>query len=300
MAKLKPDPITKKDLIDYLDGYSDFAFEITVLKSLIDKGFQCEHGGTYEDSATKKPREFDIRATKRFGEKCFLRLAVECKNLKNNYPLLISCLPRRPEAAFHQIAFSVNPESYSFERPNGPYSVAMLPISKSIRIQNTESLYPSGQPVGKACDQVGRTTTGDLTGNDSDIFDKWAQALSSADDLTYNAATDGLERSQSGIAAAIVVPLVVVPNDRLWVAQYDNNGNRTRDPEPTDRCSYFVKRDYWHRGSNADTYTISHLEFVTFKGLLQFIDTLCGTDESTSRTFAEKRMLLIQESLHQF
>lgn len=300
MAKLALGAIAKKDLIDYLDGYSDFAFEIRVLKSLVEMGFQCEHGGTYEDNATRKPREFDIRATKQFGAKCFLRIAAECKNLKDNYPLLISCLPRRPEEAFHHIAFSVNPESYSFERPISPYSVAMLPISTSIRVEDMESLYPSGQPVGKTCDQVGLTTTGDLTSSDSDIYDKWAQALSSAGDLTYHAATDGRERSESGVAAAIVVPIVVVPDNRLWVVHYDDNGSRTLDPEPSDRCPYFVGREYWHRGSNADTYIVSHLEFVTFKGLQQFIETLCGTEQNISRTFADRRMLLLQKSLHQF
>jgi hypothetical protein len=80
MAKLKTDPIKADDLIAYLDDYSDFSFEIQVLNALIASEFTCEHGGTYDDPVTNKPREFDIRATRNF-EKHLLRLAVECKNL---------------------------------------------------------------------------------------------------------------------------------------------------------------------------------------------------------------------------
>jgi len=68
MAKLKHAPIVAADLVEFLDSQSDFAFEIRVLNSLIALGFECEHGGTYDDPATNKPREFDIRATRRRGQ----------------------------------------------------------------------------------------------------------------------------------------------------------------------------------------------------------------------------------------
>src|SRR5581483_9086534 len=110
MAKLKAYPIIQADLIEFLNDQSDFAFEVQILHALINREFSCEHGGTYVDPATEKPREFDIRATKRF-RKCFARLAVECKNLCPNYPVLISCLPRRSEEAFHEVVYSVNPKT---------------------------------------------------------------------------------------------------------------------------------------------------------------------------------------------
>ncbi|MCH7592755.1 MAG: hypothetical protein IH989_08260 [Planctomycetes bacterium] len=52
MKKLKSDPITQPDLIAFLDGHSDFAFEIKTLNVLIGLGFTCEHAGTYDDPAT--------------------------------------------------------------------------------------------------------------------------------------------------------------------------------------------------------------------------------------------------------
>lgn len=72
MARLKSDPITKADLDEYLENYSDFSFEVRILNTLIDLGFSCEHRGSYTDPATKKLREFDIRATKELNKR-FLR-----------------------------------------------------------------------------------------------------------------------------------------------------------------------------------------------------------------------------------
>src|SRR6478672_8217493 len=84
MAKLKQDEITIADLVEFIEDQSDFGFEIQVLNALVNEQFECEHGGTYEDRATGKSRQFDIRAKNLFGRARFrnrVRLAVECKNL---------------------------------------------------------------------------------------------------------------------------------------------------------------------------------------------------------------------------
>lgn len=284
MAKLKPDAIGSTDLLEFLNDYSDFSFEIKVLKLLADAGFECEHGGSYKDPVTKKTREFDIRATKSFGKQ-FLRLAVECKNLRDNFPLLVSCVPRKSDEAFHEICLSVNPDKHHLETPPEVYSRAMLPRSKNVRLAGDHTIYKAGEPVGKSCDQVGRNLNGDIVANDSDVYEKWAQALSSADDLTYLACTDGEDRT-GDLAVSLVFPLLVVPNGRLWVTEYDDAGNRTRDPHSVRRCSYFVNLSYYHHGAMAgDELIISHLEFVTVDGLVQFVDDLTGDDDRLNRTF---------------
>jgi len=284
MAKLKQDAITNVDLLEFLNGYSDFSFEIQVLNALITGGFACDHGGTYDDPATKKPRQFDIRATKSFGKR-FLRLAVECKNLRSNFPLLVTCLPRRDEESFYEVVVSVNPESHPIELPDGPYSLAMLPQSRNVRLSGADSIYSPGQPVGKSCDQVGRLPSDEISATDSEVYDKWSQALSSADDLTYLACSDGNDRT-GDVAMSLVFPVVVVPNGRLWVTHFDKDGNRTADPHQTDRCSYFVRRSYFHRSpSSGDQVTLSHLEFVTLSGLGSLIQDVCGTEEKLDKTF---------------
>jgi len=282
MTKLKTDPIGQSDLIEFLNNHSDFSFEIQVLNALSGVGFNCEHGGTYDDPATGKPRQFDIRATKQFGKR-FLRLAVECKNLRPNFPLIISCLPRREEESFHYISLSVNPETNPLEQPEWPF--AMLPQSKSVRVTSQHGIYKPGEPVGKSCDQVGRDPNGSITSSDSDIYDKWAQALSSAHDLTYLACSDGKERT-GDVALSLVFAVLVVPNGHLWITEYDSDGKRITDPKTTDHCSYFVNRSYFHQSSFAgDEFNLSHLEFVTLAGLLDFVDALCGDSDRVDKTF---------------
>lgn len=284
MAKFKTDPVSQADLIEFLNDHSDFSFEIQVLHALINRGFTCEHGGTYDDPSTNKPREFDIRATKVFGKR-FLRLAVECKNLRPHFPLLISCLPRRDDESFHEIVYSANPETNPIDESAEPYGIAMQPTSKSIRLTSEHTIYKPGDAVGKSSEQVGRKMNNDITSGDSGVYEKWAQALSSANDLTYLACSDGSERT-GNVALSAVFPIVVVPNGRLWQTQYDGEGNRIADPEQVARCSYFVGRNYYHRSpSGGDELALSHLEFVTLDGLLQFVDDLCGDDNKIDQTF---------------
>lgn len=108
MVKRSSHVVGHTDLREYLGNHSDFSFEIRVLNSLVKCGFACEHGGTYDDPVTQKPRQFDIRATQCFGNR-FVRLAVECKNIRDASPLLVSCVPRAPEDAFHEIVASCRP-----------------------------------------------------------------------------------------------------------------------------------------------------------------------------------------------
>jgi hypothetical protein len=110
MAKvIGSDPISKEDIQEYLGSYSDFTFEINILNLLTNMGFKSQHSGTYTDPVTQRMREFDIRAV--YSKKLLsglyfnLFLAVECKNLKENFPLIIHCMPRTREEAFEDLIF---------------------------------------------------------------------------------------------------------------------------------------------------------------------------------------------------
>src|ERR1700679_3993319 len=107
MAKLKPDLITAKPLEDFVAQDPGFALEMQVLAQLRKLGFDCSHSGTYQDPVTSKIRQFDIRALKRDGA-FMLALAVECKNLRTNHPLLLSAVPRVRAEAFHNVAVPEN------------------------------------------------------------------------------------------------------------------------------------------------------------------------------------------------
>src|ERR1700691_3590339 len=110
MAKqLRNDPIGVTDLIEFLDGSSDFGFELRCVEALSKLGFRCEHGGSYVDPVTKKARQFDIRARNDDEADVRIRCAVECKNLAKNFPLLIMCVPRAQGESFHELVFSYRP-----------------------------------------------------------------------------------------------------------------------------------------------------------------------------------------------
>jgi len=296
MAKLKTTPIRQADLVEYLGHHSDFAFEISVLNKLLSRGFDCEHGGSYEDPFTKKPREFDLRARKTFGPR-LIRLAVECKNLHDHFPALISCLPRRDEESFHEVACSVDPGKVSLRRTSGPHIPAFELRAKSVRLSKTESIYRPAESVGKSCDQVGRNPDSAIVANDSAVYSKWAQALSSAQELTDRACYDG-EDGTDEMYVSVVVPVLVVPDGTLWAADYDANGARVASPRQVSRCPYFVQMSYVGGDRlHGMSYSISHLEFVTLAGLGGLIDELSGDDSKLNALFPIKRIVeLLAES----
>ena len=276
MAKLKTDPIGPPDLIEFLDTYSDFAFEIAVIKVLCSCGFQVEHGGTYIDPATKKPRQFDIRATRKWDNHV-LRLAVECKNLQPHFPLLVSCLPRTAEESFHDIAVSVNPDKLSL-LPNlsktDYYYRAMEPYAKTVRLRGNDSVYRPNDDTGKSSDQIGRDTNNCIVANDSDTYNKWSQALASAEDLTDRACYDGVHGSKPAYLS-FLLPVLAIPDGTLWQTNFSHDGDRVLDPHPVERVPFFVDRSYRAGDIMQGThYRISHLEFVTLSGLSSLISRL--------------------------
>lgn len=279
MAKLKPDQITKNDLLEYLNSYSDFSFELAVLKMLRERNIECAHGGHYEDPVTNKSREFDIRATKTIKStqpktaSLRARMAIECKNIRENFPILISCIPRQEEESHHQIALVSEPKNDAF--------IAALDIHQSrartFSIRGAHSLYKKDDPVGKSTVQVGRVTDNTISFNDSELYEKWGQCLSSANDLINGVYWDG--RKDKEVYLSAVFPFVVVPNGRLWMVKYDEDGNRICDPTPTDRISCFINKSYRMGTDMAGaTMQISHVEIVTFDGMAAFVDRYLNSE----------------------
>src|SRR5689334_4191337 len=121
MPRLRDDSIEEADLRAYLQGYSDFSFELRTLHMLRGLGLSCEHGGLYKDPVTGKTREFDIRAAATAAQ-YRVRMAIECKNLRANFPMMISCVPRHQDESYHEVAVlrdkhpsvhSSNPSNFS-------------------------------------------------------------------------------------------------------------------------------------------------------------------------------------------
>lgn len=286
MPKLKNEKITSDDLSEYLKSYSDFSFELSVLKMLRTSGIDCEHGGHYEDPVTNKSREFDIRA-KITIERYRVRMAIECKNIRENFPILISCVPRDAKESYHQIALVKKRKAESYAIADSLHQARVT----TMRIQQPHSLYKVGEPVGKSTAQVGRAMDGTIFTNDSELYEKWGQCLSSANDLARRMYWDGDDEE---ISYSALFPFVVVPNGRLWMVTYDNDGNSTTDPLQTDRCSCYIDKDYEIGTTPIGVPTwlwLSHIEIVTFKGMKEFVQNHLTTLEWVEKIFSRKGII---------
>lgn len=125
MPRLNDSAINSADLLGYLNGFSDFAFELKTLEMLRAHSLECEHGGLYEDPVTNKMREFDIRAVAR-NDHFAVHLAVECKNVQENYPLLVTCVPRHPSESYHEVAILREPNAQADTWSGVGYTVPAL------------------------------------------------------------------------------------------------------------------------------------------------------------------------------
>lgn len=262
MAKLKPEEVTGEDLIEFVASSGDFSFEMRILQMLRQGGLDCEHGGHYEDPVTRKSREFDIRATHTYGL-TKTRLAVECKNIRANFPVLISCVRRLPFEAFHDVtAVKGDPHGarYAMEQRATPHRVS------------ESSVYPIGEYVGKSIEQVGRDNAG-FTANDSEVYEKWGQALASAQSLFDSIDDDVPPENSVGLRA--VLPVVVIPDGRLWTVCYAEDGSVQEQPHLADRVPCYVNKQYTvGHGLGETQVTISHLEIVTQSGLKTLVERL--------------------------
>jgi|GEM_PF-579700 len=288
MAKLKTDRICQSDILEYLKAYSDFSFELAVLKMLRESGLICEHGGLYEDAVTKKFREFDVRAITEIQRRR-VRLAIECKNVRENFPILISCVPRHEQESYHQVALVGEPDpSESFTASTFHQSRA-----KTISIRGEHSIYKQGEPVGKNTVQVGKVIDGTITSNDSELYEKWGQCLSSAVDLVDQAYWDGDDDDEKQETyQSMVIPFVVVPNERLWVVMYDEDGKRVSDPESSNRCSCFIHKNYEMGTKMAGTRMwLSHVEIVTIDGMQSFVQRYLGSEEAIGQLFPKEGII---------
>jgi hypothetical protein len=287
MAKLKADAIATPDLLEYLSSYSDFSFELTVLKMLRESGLECEHGGLYEDPVTGKSREFDIRAIKTMRE-FRVRLAVECKNIRDNFPILISCIPRHLQESYHEVALVGTPKSDS--RLFAVNYLLQQSRAQPLSIRGDYSIYKPQQPVGKSIAQIGRAIEGSISANDAEIYEKWGQSLSSAADLVQRSYSDG-DDARNVSCTSMVIPFVVVPDGRLWSVMYDNDGNRVSDPILTHRCSCFIGKDYQMGGKLGVQIWLSHVEIVTASGMASFISNYLSTEEGIANLFPQDGLI---------
>lgn len=281
MAKLSKTIITKDDIAEYLEKYSDFSFEIRVFKVLSAIGLTCSHSGTYMDPITGKIREYDIRAShdRMMSERFLIRqyFAVECKNLTTMYPLVVHCVRRKREEAFMDIIVS-----YYNQHKMHPNKV------KTVKQRHDLHRYPVDGRVGKSTDQVGRQAhDNEIVASDGGVFEKLSQAINSSKDFVDTSAASG---NGDYVTLSFINPILVVPDETLWVVTYDDDGNVMSEPEMTDWIPIYYGQDWQYQLGigGSGVYSISHLDIVTIGALEKHVRSIVSIDDFEMCDFYKK------------
>lgn len=256
-------PITSEDINKYIEQQSDFAFEMDILQMINQTACKNTNwGGLYHDIYSGKQRQFDIRTELMLTKNKWAKLAIECKHLKDCYPLVVSCAPRTKDECYLNYWLWSEPEKNMFNYYD------TLPQYKE-QIHKLSKNHPTGSPLGRSLSQVGKDKDEKIISSDSEVFEKWTQALASLhscleDALSYNAADDHIE--------LYFLPIVVVPDGTLWSLEYETNGSLKNPPTQVLSIPYYVNINYFVRnGCKSEHFQVSHLYFFTKTGLQNFL-----------------------------
>ena len=257
--------LTAADLSEYLATADDFAFEREVYHVAHRLGFETEHAALYKDPVTGKPRQFDIRASFTSADNK-IALAIECKGLTPDYPLLVSCVPRAHSEAYHEVLESGERINYIADAYTKPTRFVR---TTQVASDQHPCIYPAGhgQGVGKSMRQVKRETRGDRRGQmvgGDDVFDKWTQALASLAEIIDDGAEELRRISQppQSLHQIAFLPVLVVSDGALWVADYSSEGAIQREPFQVAELTYFLGRKY-PLEPEGTSLTITHLHIIT-------------------------------------
>jgi hypothetical protein len=230
---------------------------------------KVEHGGTYTDPSLGKPRQFDYRCQirryaaggRRENFKC-VALAVECKNLHASSPLVICGRPRTEDEAFHNFIES------GYDEPSKRLSWV---TKRAKGYRSSDTIYPPHEFVGKSLVRLKKANGGLKTDSQSDVYDKWSQAVQSSVELAEEASQTAIKNNYKRVST-LILPVVVVPNETLWMASYSENGTITEDPAKVDQCEFFLGRKI-ESGTlkERSLLVLTHIHFVTIKGFADFL-----------------------------
>jgi hypothetical protein len=261
------DEIDADAISKYLDTQSDFDLEQFVYHSLIQRGIAATHGGTYVDSVTNKYRQYDIRATVAYEVIwAAISMAIECKSLTPDFPLVVQRVPRPENESYHEVIHA-----------SDHLSTTGTVLQRPRRTDN-RGVYRSGEMVGKKATQIrwNPKRENSFVAGDSETYDKWSQALSSADALITQSQQAHKKYKQSEFAT-FVMPILIVSDSTLWVADYSESGQRKGAPEQVEEATLFVDREY---GQGNGGYYIGHLHMFTLTGFSNFLKKLSPTSNS--------------------
>lgn len=263
--------ITPATLAEAVAGADDFGHEMRVRSLLEHNAGAVTHGWTYIDPVEGKPRQYDIRcALKHHSFPRYLQLAIECKNLAPEAPLIVSGTKRTRREAFHDFVLS-----------DGTVGCRICVM----RDDHCNATYPEGEFVGKSVLRF-KPNAGKLTQSrdlESEIYNRWTQALASANDLCKQSGLAGSGQNTKVLTA--ILPIVVIPDGSLWVVDYDNMGNAAT-PCAADTTTLFLNHEVVVHERN-NWMNLTHIHFFTLTGLRLFLATLQNPANTWNTWFSD-------------
>jgi hypothetical protein len=278
-------PILPSDIRNVVASEDGFGHEMRVGAAIRGvPAIAMQHGGTYTDPASGKPRQFDYRCALR-KEAASLSLAVECKSLSRSVALAVCGIKRRDDEAFHDLIESRKSTS-------GPEFTMRGWSSVTRRANREDAFYPPGEFVGKSLVRIQCGNNHLVRTPDSDIYDKWEQALSSAVELAKSACSSAKSFSGPNFFTA-VLPVVVVPDDRLWKVVYDDSGSISADPSEVTECDLYVGREIEVGPPEPpQKFVFSHVHFFTLTGFRSFLSKMAVNEQAWTKLFTEKALTI--------
>jgi hypothetical protein len=206
------------DISKVIATEDDFGHEMRVGRVLRGYlGSQTLQGGTYTDPVSGKARQFDFR-WRYLLDDFALRLAVECKNVNPDSPVIISGYRRVGSEAFHELVESR--KGGRFRANRGDVFLDVSAARAIRRVTGNHSIYSPEGFVGKSLLQLKNESGRYVRARDAEIYDKWSQALASGVDLVRDAGHSAAILNYHHIFT-LILPVVVLPADTLWQIEYD-------------------------------------------------------------------------------
>ena len=139
-------------------------------------------------------------------------------------------------------------------------------------------MYRKSELVGKSTTQVGKTPSKELTAGDSEVFEKWSQALASSSDLISLAGEDH-SPFEDKFLTTVVIPVLVVADGMLWVVDYSAEGQISQAPKKVSECTIFVGKKYTFGSTHSFLeHQISHLHVYTKGGFDAYLEQIRSED----------------------
>lgn len=285
-----PSPINATDIASYLSSDSSFAFEMEVRQIFGSRGIQFAHGGTYIDPHLGKPRQFDLRSEIVCRDSYLpvnVVMAIECKSLSEHAPIVVCRSPRTVFEASHHVIATTCGDRESMASKLGEEDVRLhqadsleeFPRAITLRLPSSSCAYRPNEFVGKSIECVRRDGSNRLKGGDGEVFDRWTQALQSASSMLSTITGPFIIGKGQGFILHWALPILVVPDHRLFVADFNSDGSMVDSPTEAGRTSYYVNYDVDSLECSGMTFRFDHLEIMTIGHLRSIVEKLTSSEQ---------------------